>query len=206
MQMTFDALLRSLASLFLPLIAARTKFCLVYVLIYLATTVQAFALCDSYRKETVDTFQFTEFCTASIKRPFYRVVDHYFPMGEARIFTFAPSDRKVLCYRYVIEDQKVEHCENYGVSFFRKAYKSGELTTQMVDIFKSPSAVKELYQSERLFAFPRAIESVELERCFVVFADPQRLYIGYDDDNLIELANCLMPLEAYWKRQKTSFK
>ena len=79
---------------------------------------------------------------------------------------------------------------------------SGELTTQMVDIFKPPFAIEELYQSESLFIFPRTIESVELERCFVVFASPRRLYIGYDNDNLIELANCLLPLEAYWKKEK----
>lgn len=202
MQMIFDCLPR----LQLQKIAARKKVCIVFVLVYLATTVQAFASCDTYSKETVDNFEFTNFCTASINRPFYRVIDHYFPRGEARLLTFAPSDRKIFCYRYVIEGQKVEHCENYGVSFFRKAYRSGELTTQMVDIVKDPFAIEGLYQSESLFAFPRAIESVELERCFVVFANPRRLYIGYDNDNLIELANCLLPLEAYWKKEKITLK
>lgn len=206
MQMIFDGFSPNLAALLLQQTVARSRSFLVYVLVYLATMVQAFALCDTYSKETVDNFEYTTFCTASIKRPFYRVVDHYFSRGEARLFTFAPSDRKILCYRYIIEDEKVQHCEDYGVSFFRKTYKSGELTTQMVDILKPPFAIEELYQSESLFTFPRTIESVELERCFVVFANPHRLYVGYDNNNLIELANCLLPLEAYWKKEKTTFK
>ena len=206
MQMIFDGFSPNLAALLLQQTVARSRSFLVYVLVYLATMVQAFALCDTYSKETVDNFEYTTFCTASIKRPFYRVVDHYFSRGEARLFTFAPSDRKILCYRYIIGDDKVQHCEDYGVSFFRKTYKSGELTTQMVDILKSPFAIEELYQSESLFKFPRTIESVELERCFVVFANPHQLYIGYDNNKLIELANCLLPLEAYWKKEKTTFK
>lgn len=206
MQMIFDFLSRNLICLLLQKIGSRNKLLVVYVLAYFATTVQALALCDTYTKETVNSFEFTKFCEASIQRPFYRVVEHYFPEGEARVLTFAPSDRKLLCYRYVIEDQKIERCENFGVSFFRKTYKSGDLTTEMVDMYKTPFVIEELFQSESLFKFPRTIESVELEHCFVVFANPKRLYIGYDNDKLIELANCLLPLELYWRKEKITFK
>ena len=76
MQMIFDDFSPNLGALLLQQMLARTKSFLVYVLVYLATTVQAFASCDTYSKETVDNFEFTNFCTASINRPFYRVVDH----------------------------------------------------------------------------------------------------------------------------------
>ena len=69
MQMIFDGSSPNLDALFLQQMVARTRsfrLCLVY----LATTVKAFALCDTYSKETVDNLSSPIFAQHLLKDHF----------------------------------------------------------------------------------------------------------------------------------------
>ena len=166
------------------------------------------ARCDSYIKSEGEQFSSLEVCASSLQRPFYRIVRHYYTNGEALIFSFAPRSRKLLCYRYEVGDSTDQHCENYGVSFFPRVFKSDSFQTFMHDLSRmSAQQVEELYTVNHIFVSPSFDDDVWIERCFVIVREGiKRIDIGYDKNNIIDLSSCLVSLEKFLGSTDLTYK
>ena len=168
------------------------------------------ARCDSYMKDKDGQFSSLDICTSSLQRPFYRIVQHYYNDGEALIFSFAPTSRRLLCYRYEVGQSTNQHCENYGVQFFPKRFKSGKFQTFMHDLSQvSTKKIEGIYKGEHLFVTPSNVDVIQVESCFlVVNAKDNEIHIGYDEQNIIDLSSCLVSFERFmgtsgnWKKMK----
>ena len=88
---------------------------------------KAHAYCEEYIKDSSEDFEFTKICASSIGKPFYRIVQHLFDEGSSLTFAFAPRSRKLLCHRYELRGETLEYCNNYGVDFFPKKFKSKKI-------------------------------------------------------------------------------
>ncbi len=168
------------------------------------------ARCDSYMKDKDGQFSSLDICTSSLQRPFYRIVQHYYNDGEALIFSFAPRSRRLLCYRYEVGQSTSQHCENYGVQFFPKRFKSGKFQTFMYDLSQvSTQKIEGVYKGEHLFVTPSSTDMIQVENCFLVAnLKDGEIHIGYDEQNIIDLSSCLVSFERFmgetgnWKKIK----
>ena len=177
-------------------LAAWTVFgCLSFVL----QPASAEARCDSYMKDKDGEFSVLNICTSSLRQPFYRIVQHYYNNGEALIFSFAPRSRKLLCYRYEVGQSTDQHCENYGVQFFPKRFKSVNFETFMYDLGQvSAQRIEGLYKNEHVFVTPSSAEMIRIENCFLLANSKDgEIHIGYDEQNIIDLSSCLVSFEQY---------
>ncbi len=158
----------------------------------------AFALCDEYIKETDSSFSVTEICSSSLKQPKYQIVRHYFDDGESLIFSFAPRSRKLLCHRYEVAGQSYDNCDSYGVNFFPKELSSGDIKVRIKQIDDLKTAdLTLLFDSKNIFQTPDLPDLVPIEGCMLTLTNDQVLVIGYYEQRLIELSNCLVNFEGF---------
>ena len=158
------------------------------------------AVCAEYIKDTDNSFSVTEICSSSLKQPNYQIVRHYFDGGESLIFSFAPRSRKLLCHSYALADQTYENCDSYGVNFFPKELTSGEVKVRIValdDFEEDGPLAMALRQQRNLFQIPDLPELVSIEGCFLAFTEKKELFIGYFEERLLELTNCLVTFEKF---------
>lgn len=168
---------------------------------------KAYAYCEEYIKDSTEDFELTKICASSIGKPFYRIVQHLFDEGSSLTFAFAPRSRKLLCHRYELRDETIEYCNNYGVDFFPKKFKSKRFSVTMIDIDQSkPDAFEALFKKKSIFKYPVSAEEIPVDQCFSIIENKKNIYLGFSETDIIELSQCLIELETFVSENRDIFK
>ena len=157
------------------------------------------AVCATYIKDTDNSFSVTEICSASLTQPSYQIVRHYFDGGESLIFRFAPRSRKLLCHRYALAEQTYENCDSYGVNFFPKELTSGEVKVRIraLDDFEENGPWPWRCFSKGTFSNSGFARIGAHRGLPSGLHRKKELFIGYFEQRLLELSNCLVTFEKF---------
>lgn len=168
---------------------------------------KANAYCEEYIKDSTDDFEFTKICASSIGKPFYRIVQHLFDEGSSLTFAFAPRSRKLLCHRYELRGETLEYCNNYGIDFFPKKFKSKKFNVTMVNIDQSEvEDLSPFFKKKAIFKYPDVAEEIPVDLCFAIIENKKEIYLGFSESAIIELSQCLIELETFVSENKDKFK
>lgn len=166
----------------------------------------AFAACNRYAAETGASLDSTISCRSSLGRPGYEIVQHLYdgPLGSVytTFFSFAPRSRGLVCHRYDVGSERYEKCRSYGPDFFPK--KLGrKVEVKMVELSTtSARKISTLYGDDSLYRYPDNASLMEVENCLTILHTPTEMTIGYREDALIDLADCLIKFEQAVTQQK----
>ena len=162
------------------------------------STGSALAYCEEYLKEDAQDFELTRICASSIGQPFYRIVQHIYDEGSSLMFAFAPRSRKILCHRYELKNESYENCTNYGVNFFPNSFKGKKFRVTMLELSKlKPADIDKLYAGRTLFKYPEIVEFIPVDNCFAVIGSDYDIQIGYSEESIIEMSQCLIEMESF---------
>ena len=167
----------------------------------------ALAYCEEYLKEDAQNFELTRICASSIGRPFYRIVQHIYDEGASLMFAFAPRSRKLLCHQYELKNEFYENCTNYGVNFFPDSFKGKKFHVTMLELSELElEDIDKLYAGRNLFKYPDMAELVSVDNCFVVVGSDDKIHIGYFEESIIEMSQCLIEMETFISANKSVLK
>jgi hypothetical protein len=167
----------------------------------------ALAYCEEYLKEDAQDFELTRICASSIGQPFYRITQHIYDEGASLMFAFAPRSRKLLCHQYELKNEFYENCTNYGVNFFPDSFKGKKFRVTMLELSEvEPADIEKLYAGRHLFKYPEMAELVSVDNCFVVIGSDDKIQIGYAEESIIEMSQCLIEMETFISANKSVLK
>ena len=69
-----------------------------------------------------------------------------------------------------------------------------------------PADIEKLYAGRNLFQYPEIAELVPVDNCFAVIGSDDKIRIGYSEESIIEMSQCLIEMETFISANKSVLK